>query len=210
MASRAVAVVRRQRLRGADIRNRLVPDAGAVRRLLVGFDRRAAGNLHGRDVSRQLPPAAVHLAAASSAQGLCAARDRHRRHRSAAAFRAAAGRPRVYRVGRLRCRRLSAPRARREHLSPAADARDGRHAAGGCAMGANHAGGRVVAGIFLRGQHRRRGHGHAAGRLLSAARLRHERGHVCGRHVQLRRRRTRIAAGCERRRDSRSERTADP
>ena len=92
-------LVCRQRLRGADIRDRLVSDAGAVRRLLVGVDRRAAGNLHGRDVSRQLSSAAVHLAAAPSAQGLRTARDRHRRHRSVAAVRPAAGRARLHRRG---------------------------------------------------------------------------------------------------------------
>ena len=68
--------------------------------------------------------------------------------------RAAARRPRVHRVGRIRRHRVSAPRARRERVSAAADPRDGRDAAGGRAMGANDAGRRVVAGVLLRRQHR--------------------------------------------------------
>ena len=125
-------------------------------------------------------------------------------------LRPAARRPCVHRVGRLRCRGLSPPRPRREHLSAAADARDGRDASGRRAMGANDPGRRVVAGILLRRQHRGRGDGHAAGRLLPAARVRHERGHVCGRGVQLRCRRTRVALGGEDTRDSRSGRTPNP
>ena len=53
--------------------------------------------------------------------------------------------------------RISAARARGEHLPAAADAGDGRDAAGRGALGADHAERRVVARIFLRRQHRRRG-----------------------------------------------------
>ena len=139
MAAGAAAVVCRQRLRGADLRDRLVPDAGAVRRLLIGVDRRAARNVHGRDVSRQLSAAALHLAASSSAEGLRAARDRDRRHRAAAAAGSSAGRTCLHRVGRLRRDGIPAARPCRQHLSAAADARDGRHAARRCALGTDDA-----------------------------------------------------------------------
>ena len=80
-----------------------------------------------------------------------------RRDRLAAAARAAARRPRLHRVGRLRRDGLPAARACREHLPAAADAGDGRHASRRCPMGADDADRRVVARILLRRQHRRRG-----------------------------------------------------
>ena len=60
-------------------------------------------------------------------------------------------------------------------LPVAADAADGRVAAGHCALGGDDAQGRFVAGLFLRRQHRGRGVGLPARRLLPAARLRHGR-----------------------------------
>ncbi len=75
MAAGAAAVVRRQRRRSPHLRNRLVPDAGALRGLFVGVDRRAAGHFHGGHVSGQLSAAALHLAQASPAEGLRASRD---------------------------------------------------------------------------------------------------------------------------------------
>ena len=183
-----------------DLRNRLVPDAGAVRRLFVRVDRRAAGHVHGRHVPRQLPAAAIHLAGTSPAEGLRVPRNRDRRHRPAAALRAAAGRSRVHGVGRLRCDRVPAAWPGGEHLPAAADAGDGRDAAGGRALGADHAVRRVVARLLLRGQHRGRRHGDAARGLLPAARLRHEHGDVRGRRDQFCRRRTRACSSPQTRR----------
>ena len=71
-------LVRRQRLRGADLRGRLAPAAPAGRRLLGGLARRPAGHVHGRHVPRQPAPAALRLAARASAAGLRLSRDRHR------------------------------------------------------------------------------------------------------------------------------------
>src|SRR5688500_19677837 len=108
MAAGAAAALCRQRLRSADLRDRLVPDAGAVRGLLIGIDWGAAGYLHGRHVPRQLPAAAVHLAETPPAEGLRLPRDRDQRHRPAPDLRAAPRWLRVYGVGRLRVDGLSA------------------------------------------------------------------------------------------------------
>ena len=139
MAAGAAAVVCRQRRRCPHLRNRLVPDARALRGLVVGVDWRAAGHLHGGHVSRQLSAAALHLAQASPAEGLRAARDRDRHHRPAVARRASARRLRLHGVGRLWHYRIPAPWARRQHLPPAADPGDGRHAPGRCTLGADDA-----------------------------------------------------------------------
>ncbi len=202
MAPRASAAVCRQRRGGADLRDRVVPDAGAVRRLLIGIARRAARHVHGRHVPGQLSAAEVYLAAASSAQGLCPARSGDRGNRPAADVRAASGRTRLHGVGRLRNHRLSAPRHRRECLPAASDPGDGRHVAGRREMGADHADGRVVARVFLRRQYCRSRHGYVARRLLPAAPVRHEHGDVCGSDNQFRGCRARAPRGRENPSDS--------
>ena len=63
---------------------------------------------------------------------------------------------------------------RRGDLPAAADAADGRDAAGHGALGRDDAEGRVVARLLLRRQHRRRRHRQPARRLLPAARLRRD------------------------------------
>ena len=116
----------------------------------------------------------VDLGAASSAARLRRARARHRRHRPADPVGHAARRRRLHGVGRSRRRRALRPRHRRGHLPAAADAAHGRDAARRRARWVETTPeGRVVAGIFLRRQHRRRRHRKPARRLLSAARLRH-------------------------------------
>ncbi len=203
MAAGAAAVVRGQRRRGAHLRNRVVPDAGALRRLLIGVDRRAAR--------------ARSWAACASAASCCRAifRPRTIRCKVYALLEIAIGvigllllvvLPLVGHVytawGGYGVTGYLLARARRQHLPAAADARDGRHASRGRALGADDAGWRVVARIFLRGQHRRRGDGDAARGVLPAARLRHEHGHLCRRGDQLRRRWTRPARRCENSGDS--------
>ena len=87
-------------------------------------------------------------------------------------------------------------RHRRRHLSAAADAADGRDAAGDRALGRNDAARRVVARLLLRRQPGRRRRRQPAGRLLPAARVRHADGHGrCGR-AECRRGRTR-RPGCD-------------
>ncbi len=83
---------------------------------------------------------------------------------------------------------------RLRRLSAAADAADGRDAAGDRALGRDDADGRVVARVLLRQQHRRRGVRLSARRLLSAARVRHGDDDVRRRRDQLRRRRRRLRA----------------
>ena len=99
----------------------------------------------------------VVVAAASSAARVRGARARHRRLRprrcssrcrSSAALYPAWGGEGV--AGFL------LRGARRGRLPAAADARDGRDAAGRVALGRDHAGGRVVARVLLCGEHRRR------------------------------------------------------
>ncbi len=147
MAARVAAAVRRQRRRGAHLRNRLVPDAGAVRRLLSGVGGRAAGHVHGRDVPRQPFSAAHDFAQPAPAARVCPAGARHRCHRPHHAHRHAAGRPGVYQLGWLRRQRLPAARDCGQHLSAAAHAVDGRNVAGGGSMDRNHPPRRSVAGM---------------------------------------------------------------
>ena len=75
LPSCAAAVVRGQRVRRLDLRNRLVPVAATGDRFVGGFAGRVAGNLHGRDVSGQSGLAAHHLRAASSLARLRLARS---------------------------------------------------------------------------------------------------------------------------------------
>ena len=143
------------------------------------------GHVHGRHVSRQPSSAARRLAAASPAARLRGARARHRRHRPADSVGHAAHRRHLHGVGRARRRRALRPRHRRGHLPAAADAADGRDAAGGGALGRDDAAGRLVARILLRRQHRRRRDRQPRRRLLSAARLRHGGRDLCRRRAQL-------------------------
>ena len=77
----------------------------------------------------------------------------------------------------------------RGDLPAAADADDGRDAAGDRALGRDHAARRLLAGLLLRRQHARRGVRLPARRLLSAARPRHGDRDVRRRRAQLRGRR---------------------
>ena len=79
----------------------------------------------------------------------------------------------IYTAWGGRVRRPAVPRRCRQHLPAAADHPDGRDASGDVALGRDEPAGRVVAGLLLRRQHRRRGRRQPARRLLSAARLRH-------------------------------------
>ena len=156
--ARPAAPVRRQRLRRAHLRNRLVPAPPA---------RRSA-----RRPSRSASCSARSWAACASAASCCRASDRAR-PASAARLRAArAGHRRssacsccsACRSSAASTRRgpapgvagISAARRRRRHLPAAADAADGRDAAGDRALGRGDAGRRLVARLLLRRQHRRR------------------------------------------------------
>ena len=151
------AAVRRQRLRRADLRNRLVPAAAARHRIVGRVARRAARHVHGRHVPRQPVAAARDLAAAASAARLRVPGARDRR---CSACSLLFGMPLLGGVyiawARHRRERHPAARRRREHLPAAADAADGRDAAGDVALGRVDARRRVVARVLLRRQHRRR------------------------------------------------------
>ena len=83
VSSAARAAVHRQRLRRADLRDRLVPAAQPDRRIVRRVDGRAARHVHGRHVHRQPVPLEVHLAQAASAPRLRDARSRDRGLRAA-------------------------------------------------------------------------------------------------------------------------------
>ena len=83
--------LRRQWLRGADLRSRLVSDSGAGHWLVVAFARRAAWHLHGRHVSGQ-PLLPRFISRSSSSEGLRLPRARHRSPRSHHSVGDAAGR----------------------------------------------------------------------------------------------------------------------
>ena len=170
----AAAALRRQRLRRADLRNRLVPAAAAGHRLVGRLARRAARHVHGRHVPRQPAAAALHLgrasircastpssssASASSACCCCSA------CRSSAASTPRGPAP----ASSASCCAASSPAI---CLLPPT-----------LLMGAtlpaiarwveDDAEGRVVARLLLRRQHRRRRGRLPARRLLPAARVRH-------------------------------------
>ena len=110
LSAGAAAALRRQRLRGADLRDRLVSAAPAGHRLVGGLAGRAARHVHGRHVPRQPLPAALHFRAASPAAGLCVSRAWHWRCSAAGAVWDAARRRRLHGVGRPRHHRHPAAR----------------------------------------------------------------------------------------------------
>ena len=101
ISAAAPAAVRRQRMRGADLRDRLVPADRAGDRFVGRVARRAARHVHGRHVPRQPAAAAVRVAGAASAARLRDARGGHRRARADRARRRAARRR--HRTRRRRC-----------------------------------------------------------------------------------------------------------
>ena len=111
---------------------------------------------------------------APSAARLRRARARHRRHRRCSCCSAMPLVGGIYTAwARHGLVGHPAARRRRGRLPAAADAADGRDAAGDRALGRDDAARRLVAGLLLRRQHRRRGVRLPARRLLPAARLRH-------------------------------------
>src|ERR1700722_8788550 len=75
----APAAVHRQRLRSADLRNRLVPTSPIAHRLLGDFPRRAPRRLHGRNVRGKPGPPATHLPPLASLARLRRSGSRDRR-----------------------------------------------------------------------------------------------------------------------------------
>ena len=100
-------------------------------------------------------------------------RARHRRLRRGRAVRGAADRRRLHDDRRHGAGEPLPAGDRRRHLPAAADDPDGRDAAGDRALGRGDAVRRVVARLFLRRQHRGRGHRMPARGLLPAPRVRH-------------------------------------
>ncbi len=134
------------------------------------------GHVHGRHVPRQPAAAALRRRRPAPAARVRGARARHRRDGPAAAVRhAARRRASTPRWADRDSSGFVAARAGRRHLPAAADAHDGRDAAGDRALGRDDARRRVVARLLLRRQHRRRGVRQPARRLLPAARVRHGR-----------------------------------
>ena len=135
-ASVSHRAVRRQRLRGPDLRGRLAPAPATGDRLVGRFPGRAAGDVHGRHVPRQPAAAALRLArggircastpCSSWASASSALLDavRHAAHRQA-----------VLAVGRPRRRRPVLRAVVAGGVPAAADAADGRDAAGHRALG---------------------------------------------------------------------------
>ena len=186
LSSCALLVVRRQRLRRPDLRDRLVSAPPADHRIVVHLARHPARHLHGRHVSGQPDAVADDLGAPASVARLCGARARHRRARPADPGRDAAGRRHLHRVGRRGHVRHRVPRGDRRHLPAAADGADGRDAAGDLALGQGDPRRHLVAGLLLRRQYRRRRRRLRPRRLLSAARLRRRHGDLRRGGVQRR------------------------
>ena len=173
-AARPPLSLRGQRLRRPHLRDRLVPAAAVGDRLVGRLPGRVARDVHGRHVPRELAPAEVRQRQRASAEGLCVPGTRHRGLRSLCAVWRAADRRLVRRVGPAGDARHLRTRHRRGDMSAAADAHDGRHAAGDVTVGRNDPAGRLLARLLLRRQHRRRRDRQPAGRLLSAAHVRHD------------------------------------
>ena len=167
------AAVRGQRMRGADLRDRLVPDVAARARVVGGLHRGAAGNLHGRDVPGQPGACALRFAPAAPLAGLRHPRNRHRRLRNSDVGRDSAGRGGLHRGGRAWHSGAAPARLVCGHLPAATDGDDGGHAARGFALGGNEPARRLVARNLLRRQHARGGVRLSARGLLPAPGSRH-------------------------------------
>ena len=168
--------LRGQRLRGADLRDRLVPDVATRAGVVGGVDRRAARNLHGRDVPRQPGACALRFSPSASAARLRHARNRGRRLRNSDAGGDAAGRVRLHGSRRARHPGAASARPVRGDLSFAADGDDGGDLARGFALGGNESARRLVARLLVWRQYLGRGPRLSARGFLSASRIRHAHG----------------------------------
>src|SRR5438034_971245 len=90
-SSLAVVAARGQRIRGAYLRNRLVPTAAIGNRIVCDFYGALAGFLHGRIVPGQYFAAAVRVASPQPAAGLWVPRIGDRSAGAGRAIRSAAG-----------------------------------------------------------------------------------------------------------------------
>jgi hypothetical protein len=136
-----------------DLRDRVVRDAAALRWIVGGLDGSAARHLHGWYVRRQLDAVTCDLAKASPAQGVCRARARRGRVRTARAGPAADRRIRVSGDRRSRHAGLPAPRRCRGDLPAPSDIRDGRDASRDRTLGRDDTAWSELARIFLRWQY---------------------------------------------------------
>ncbi len=173
LSSVAALSLHRQRLCGADLRDRLAAAPAACHRRLAGVARRPARHVHGRDVPRQPVPAALHLAAPSPAARVRVPRAGHWRPRAADPVRDAVCDAGVHDVGRVELQPVPAMR-RGQPVPAAAHPAHGRDAARDGALGGDDTERRVLARVLLWRQHLRRGGRQSAGRVLSAAPVRHD------------------------------------
>ena len=173
MVTGAPAAVCGVRLRGPDLRSRLVPATAALGRVVCGVPRDSPGHLHGRHVPGQSPAPALHQRPPSPAARVRRPGAWHRRHGCARPVRGARDRRCVYRHCRYGAGQPVPARHRRWCLSAATDGPDGSDAACHRTVGGSDAVRRVVAWLLLRREPCGRSDGVRAGRLLPAAVLRH-------------------------------------
>src|SRR6185503_12889061 len=121
---------RGQRLRGADLRNRVVSAAAAGDWLLGGVAGPPVGGLHDRIVCEQCGVAARRVAARASAESLCRTGARDWRLRPARIARRSTCRAALCGGGHAGCAGPGVARDGRRRLPVAADRADGRVAAG--------------------------------------------------------------------------------
>ena len=193
----AVAVAPRsvhwQRLRCADIRDRLVPASGTGHWRVGHFAGCAARNVHGRDVSGQLPISAMDIRTPASATNLQPVGVGHRNLRTLDFLRHALCRRLVWRHRRVWFLGNRASGCDLFRLFDAANTLDGSDASRHCAMGSDNAQRNLLARIFLWREYRWSRAGFRAGRILSLAALRHGGRDVCCRGDQRFRRASRFS-----------------
>jgi hypothetical protein len=155
-------------MRGADLRDRLVPDAGAGDRGDRRVPRSASRRVHGRNVRGQPASGPRGSTPGPSTQGLRGARGGDRNSRAGAARLHPCRRPRLreLRACRPRQRRAAGGSVCGPPRTPHTP--HGRDAARGRSPGGGHARGRVVDGLLLRRKRRRGRGGQPAGGLLPA------------------------------------------
>src|ERR1039458_3431449 len=166
----AGGAVCRERLRRADLRNRLVSDAPIGDWIVGGFARSLARHLHGWDVLGEPGVAARRFAAAASVARICLHRSRHWYVRRGSAVVGAVDWAPLCGGGRARVIGDPAARGGVRSLFAATDRADGGDVASDFALGGDNAAGGILARVLLWGEHRRSGGGLFAGGVFPAAR----------------------------------------
>ena len=171
---------RRQRLRGAHLRNRVVSAAATGDWLLGCVAGPPVSGVHDWIVCGQCGVAARRVATRASAESLCRVGAGDWRLRRARIARRSICRAALRGGGHAGCAGPGVARDGRRRLPVASDVADGRVAAGAGPLAGNDSQGRLMGRVAVQRQYRRRRFRLRAGRILSPESPRHGRRHLRG------------------------------